>query len=111
MPASLIDSYPFVSDRYDELLEAKGKPREHWQAFANRLERFPIEELEQRAGCVRNAIEADGITYNVYADPKGAKRPWGLDLLPRLVDEDEWNALSHAVAQRATLLNAILADL
>lgn len=111
MPASLIDSYPFASNRYDELLEAKGKPREHWQAFANRLERLPIEELEQRAGFVRNAIEADGITYNVYADPKGAKRPWGLDLLPRLEDSEEWNTLSHAVAQRATLLNAILADL
>jgi len=111
MPAGLIDSYPFAPDRYDEMLAAAGHPRAHWQAFAERLERFPERELNQRAALVRNAIEADGVTYNVYADPQGTRRPWELDLLPLIVSADEWSTLSAAVAQRARLLNAILADL
>ena len=111
MPTGLIDAYPFAPDRYDEMLAAKGIPRPHWQAFAERLENFPEPVLAQRAEFVRKSIEADGVTYNVYADPQGAKRPWELDLLPLIVGTDEWEALSAAVVQRAELLDAILADL
>jgi uncharacterized circularly permuted ATP-grasp superfamily protein/uncharacterized alpha-E superfamily protein len=111
MPAGLIESYPFAADRYDELLAAAGQPRAHWQAFAERLNGFPEEALLQRADFVRGAIEADGVTYNVYTDPKGTKRPWELDMLPLIVGASEWQTLSTAVAQRARLLNAILADL
>ncbi|THF66652.1 molybdopterin oxidoreductase [Pseudothauera nasutitermitis] len=111
MPAGLIETYPFAADRYDEMLAAAGQPRAHWRAFAERLGGFPEEALLQRADFVRNAIESDGVTYNVYTDPKGTKRPWELDMLPLIVGADEWAALSDAVAQRARLLNAILADL
>lgn len=51
------------------------------------------------------------MTYNVYADPKGADRPWELDLLPHVIAADEWQQLSAGIAQRARLLNAVLADL
>ena len=111
MPAGLIDSYPFAADRYDEMLAAPGKPRAHWQAFADRLTGFPDEAMSRRADFVRGAIEADGVTYNVYTDPKGTKRPWELDMLPLIVGAGEWEQLGAAVTQRARLLNAILADL
>ncbi|THF58119.1 circularly permuted type 2 ATP-grasp protein [Pseudothauera rhizosphaerae] len=111
MPAGLIETYPFAADRYDEMLAAAGEPRAHWQAFADRLARFSDGVLAGRADFVRGAIEADGVTYNVYTDPKGTKRPWELDMLPLIVGADEWETLSAAVAQRGRLLNAILADL
>ena len=34
-----------------------------------------------------------------------------MDLVPLVIDESEWDQIERAVAQRATLLNAILADL
>lgn len=111
MPAGLIDSYPFAVDRYDEMLAAPGKPRAHWQRFADRLTALPDEAMNRREQFVRSAIEADGVTYNVYSDPKGVKRPWELDMLPLIVDADEWARLGAAVAQRARLFNAMLADL
>ena len=111
MPPGLIASYPHAADRYDEMLAAPGQPRPHWQPFAERLARFPESILGHRADFVRGAIEADGVTYNVYTDPKGTKRPWELDMLPLIVGSEEWEGLGNAVAQRARLLNAILADL
>lgn len=111
MPSGLIESYPHAVDRYDEMLAAPRQPRPHWQAFAERLSGFPEEALLHRADFVRGAIEADGVTYNVYADPKGTKRPWELDMLPLIVGAAEWQTLGAAVAQRGRLLNAILADL
>ncbi len=111
MPSGLIDAYPFSSDRYDEMLVGSGTPRPPWEAFARRLEAVSDDELAQRAGFVSDAIESDGVTYNVYADPQGMSRPWELDLLPLILGPDEWRTLSAAVVQRARLLDAMLADL
>ncbi|GHT93008.1 hypothetical protein FACS1894116_04160 [Betaproteobacteria bacterium] len=111
MPADILPNYPFNPARYDEMLAARGKPRPHWQAFVDRLERFPATELIHRAEFVQEAIEADGVSYNVYNDPQGIHRPWELDMLPLIIAEREWQTLSAAIAQRARLLNAILADL
>ncbi|MBR0565751.1 circularly permuted type 2 ATP-grasp protein [Azoarcus sp. L1K30] len=111
MPVGLTKNYPLSDNRFDEMMSASGEARPHWQSFVDRLEGFPDETLTQRAAFVRSAIESDGVSYNVYADPKGTKRPWELDMLPLIVGNDEWQMLSTAIAQRARLLNAILADL
>lgn len=111
MPAGLINNYPRSDNRFDEMLSESGTARPHWQAFAERIESFSDDVLTQRSDFVRGAIEADGVSYNVYADPKGTKRPWELDMLPLIVGNDEWQMLSSAIAQRARLMNAILADL
>lgn len=59
----------------------------------------------------RRMIVENGITYNVYADIKGRDRPWVLDPLPYLISSQEWGMIEAGVAQRARLLNAVLADL
>ncbi|MEM4988562.1 circularly permuted type 2 ATP-grasp protein [Collimonas sp. H4R21] len=107
----LLESYPAEADRYDEMLEAGGRLRPHWRTLIDQLEGLSPEILRRRAREVREAIAADGVTYNVYADPQGANRPWELDLLPQIISADEWQILSAAVVQRARLLNAVLADL
>jgi len=97
--------------RYDEMLDESGSPRPHWRAFLAHLDALPMDTMQRRCRFVNDAIASDGVTYNVYADPKGASRPWELDLLPLILPAQEWRAISAAVAQRARLLNAVLADL
>lgn len=111
MPAGLIDSYPFLPDRYDEMLADRETVRPHWKAFADRLEYLPESSLARRAHFVSDAVEADGVTYSLHTDSLGTNRPWELDMLPLILDHAEWRHLSAAVAQRARLLDAILADL
>src|SRR6478736_324835 len=111
MPEVLLTHYPRSSARYDEMIDARGRPRDHWRAFLSQLAALPNETVRQRGRFVREAIESDGVTYNVYADPKGASRPWELDILPLILPADEWQGISAAVAQRARLLNALLGDL
>lgn len=110
MHQRLLESYPASSDRYDEMLDADGSLRPHWRTLVDQLENLSPDILRRRASEVRDAIASDGVTYNVYADPKGANRPWELDLLPQIVAADEWNFLAQSVAQRARLMNAVLGD-
>ena len=106
-----LSAYPRAISRYDEMLDGGGAARAHWRPFLGQVAALPRETIRERRRFVRESIESDGVTYNVYADPKGASRPWELDLLPLILPADEWSGISAAVAQRARLLNALLGDL
>ena len=96
---------------YDEVFGSGGLPRPHWKRLAEAAARTSRSELSRRARAIRHAVEQDGVTYNIYADPRGADRPWEVDLLPLIISTEEWRFLAKAVEQRARLLNAVLADL
>jgi uncharacterized circularly permuted ATP-grasp superfamily protein/uncharacterized alpha-E superfamily protein len=111
MPERPLSQYPRAADRYDEVLDARGAPRAHWRPFLSQLSALPAETVAERGRFVRESIESDGVTYNVHADAKGASRLWELDPLPLILPAEEWRTLAAGVAQRARLLNAVLADL
>ncbi|QLC73758.1 circularly permuted type 2 ATP-grasp protein [Pseudomonas sp. LPB0260] len=110
MPDLLAD-YPLSDAAYHELVDAKGRVRPHWRRLFERLQGASPEQLAQRQALVARQIQENGVTYNVYADPEGADRPWELDLLPNLIPADEWRQIAAGVAQRAKLLDAVLADI
>ena len=99
------------TDRYDEVFDEQGRPRHHWERLAKAARSASRSALARRASRIRRAVEQDGVTYNVYGDPKGTDRPWEVDLLPFVIGKKEWQFLTTAVAQRARLLNSVLADL
>ncbi|QKJ38047.1 circularly permuted type 2 ATP-grasp protein [Pseudomonas sp. MPDS] len=107
----LLDRYPLTTGTYHELLDDSGAVRGHWRRLLDHLQRSTPAQLLQRQALLARQIQENGVTYNVYADPKGADRPWELDLLPHVIDAQEWKHLSAGIAQRARLLNAVLADL
>lgn len=111
MPRNLISSYPKKTDRFDEMLAEGGEVRAAWQPFIEQLNAATPEQMRHRTNYVRRRIQENGITYNVYADPKGADRPWELDPLPLILSAEEWREISSAITQRARLLNAVLGDL
>lgn len=110
MPRQLLEHYPQTGPRYDELLSAPWTLRPHWRALFDTLVRARPEQMQERLASVRRQIRENGVTYNVYADPRGVERPWELDVLPLVIPPDEWTQISAAIAQRAKLLNLILQD-
>src|SRR5574343_370236 len=111
MARTLLAIYPHSARRYDEMLSADGAVRPHWRQFFIHLDSVAPDEMRQRLEFVDRRILENGVTYNVYAAPDGADRPWALDPVPLIIPPEEWAEVSAAVAQRAALLNAILADL
>jgi uncharacterized circularly permuted ATP-grasp superfamily protein/uncharacterized alpha-E superfamily protein len=98
--------------RYDELNDPSGGMRGHWRPLIDRLRADESPDAVRRSlELTRRLVVENGVTYNVYADPQGADRPWALDPLPFVLPAAEWQAIEAGVAQRARLLNALLADL
>lgn len=96
---------------HDEMLGPDGQTRPHWRAFLDSFAGLTPEDLVQRWELGQNLLRDNGVTYNIHGDPEGLERPWTLDPLPLLLPAAEWDWIARAVAQRAGLLNEIMADL
>jgi len=93
------------------MVEADGSLRAHWRPFVSMMDDLGRDEIMRRWEQARRLIRENGITHNVYGDPNGLERPWNLDLIPLLIPDDQWRQIEAGLAQRARLLDRILADL
>ncbi|MCR6629835.1 MAG: circularly permuted type 2 ATP-grasp protein [Magnetospirillum sp.] len=103
--------YRPTGDFFDEMQEGSGEVRPHWRAFAQSFSALSAADLARRWEFGQTLLQENGVTYNVYGDPAGLERPWQLDPLPVILSAEEWTGIRRAVAQRATLMNAIIGDL
>lgn len=106
----LLQDYQALEDRYDEMLGGPQSPRPHWETFMRAFAGRMGGQVSESLLMTERQIREHGITYNVYADPQGADRPWEVDPLPMLVSAAEWGEIEAGIAQRADLLNRVLAD-
>lgn len=107
----LLAGYPLSERRFDETFAGPGQARPHWARLVDALVHAEPDRLRERVASVERDIRDSGLTYNIYADPRGTVRPWSLDALPLILPAQEWRFIEAAVAQRARLLDAVLADL
>lgn len=111
MARTLLSIYSHPPNRFDEMMGTDGVIRPHWRELFDHLDEASPEGMRQRIEFSERCILEDGVAYNVYGDPDGQDRPWALDPLPYVMSAEEWRYLEAGIAQRARVLNAILADL
>ena len=95
---------------FDEMLDAEGRPRPHYQELYHRLLEMPPETLYQRQQAANTAFLNQGITFTVYGEEEGTERIWPYDLLPRIITGAEWETIERGLTQRITALNLFLKD-
>jgi uncharacterized circularly permuted ATP-grasp superfamily protein/uncharacterized alpha-E superfamily protein len=82
----------------------------HWAQFFGSLGTEGFKDLDRRTDNLKRQIRDNGVTYNVYADADGPQRPWSLDLFPLIIPAADWAGIASGVAQRARLLDRVMAD-
>jgi uncharacterized circularly permuted ATP-grasp superfamily protein/uncharacterized alpha-E superfamily protein len=107
---SLVAGYRPLPGIYDEMVDAGGRVRPHWQRLIAGLGELPREELARRFAVADRALRDSGVFYRVYDEDGGGERPWPLAPLPLVVSAAEWRALARGLKQRAALLEAVLDD-
>ncbi|HTR10189.1 MAG TPA: circularly permuted type 2 ATP-grasp protein [Paraburkholderia sp.] len=105
-----LPTLPVRAEHWDEMSMPDGTLREPWRQFFGLLGKPGAAAFDSAAASVARQVRENDITYNVYAD-RGGPRPWALDVLPLIIDEHEWAQIERGVAQRARLLNEIVADI
>lgn len=96
---------------FDEAMGTPAHPRPHWNPFFASLDDLGSAELTRRWRDAQHLIRENGVTYNVYGDPRGIARPWQLDPVPLLIAPAEAAHLEAGLIQRGRLMELILTDL
>ncbi len=96
---------------WDEIHRDEQTVRPVWERYFQAMGPLTAVELSQRWEDAKRILRDNGVSYNVYADPRGADRPWQLDAIPQVMEEEEWQILSDGISQRARLLDALLEDI
>ncbi|MCA9085083.1 MAG: circularly permuted type 2 ATP-grasp protein, partial [Planctomycetaceae bacterium] len=108
---SFFRDYAPIPGVYDECCHADGTIRQEWKSVADRLDTMGLTELCQRWHQARAQIARDGVTFNPHDSEGIVSRPWLLDAIPLVIEEAAWNQLTEQLAQRAQLMQLLLADL
>ena len=94
--------------RYDEVVAPDGGLRPAWRSLASAALGLTPEDLGRVDGEITRFLADDGVTYGT---PDAGAQPWQLDPVPLVIEAAAWSRLEVGLAQRAELLNALLADL
>lgn len=97
-----------ATPRYDEVVSPDGAFRPAWKGVAAVALDLTGDELHRLHGEITRFLADDGVSY-VRSDT--GPQAWQLDPVPLIIDAPTWARLEVGLAQRAELLNAVLADL
>ncbi|MFH5925310.1 circularly permuted type 2 ATP-grasp protein [Roseomonas xinghualingensis] len=93
----------------DEMVDGSGRVRPHWRGLLGSLSSLPDGGLVERARLLDRAFEEEGSAGLLPSAGRGTARR--LDPVPLVLNSREFAGLAEGLAQRARLLEAILADL
>ncbi len=118
----MIGNYRSDAYAYDELRDAAGQPRPHWQGLLEQLSTGTGTVLDSRApdtaqqalqqACADLTQRTSAYLQATRTDTQldGSPNPWRLDALPYLLAEADWRLLESGLRQRAEILNLLLSD-
>ena len=107
---ALVSGYRPLPGVFDEMMDATGRVRAHWQPFLAKLGALGADEINRRFAGADRYLRDSGVFYRVYEDAAGIERPWPLSHIPLIIEPGEWRQLVAGLTQRAQLLEAVLAD-
>ena len=97
-------------ENYDEVLKSDMTINPNWKKLLSNFSDLGFKELTKRQEDLNWLLAENGVTYNVYNDPKGLNRPWSLNIIPFIIDQKEWNLVEKGLQQRAKLFDLVLKD-
>ncbi|MCH8506345.1 MAG: circularly permuted type 2 ATP-grasp protein [Ectothiorhodospiraceae bacterium] len=96
---------------FDELVDARHRPRAPARDLLRYLESLSSEEIRERQQAAEIAIVEMGITFTVYSEGENIDRAWPFDIIPRIIAADTWDRVDAGLRQRMQALNLFIADI
>ena len=96
---------------YDEIFKPDGTPRLPAELLVRKIESLGDGELPRRQQAAERALLNMGITFNVYGHEAGTEKVWPFDVVPRIIEANEWAYIERGLKQRIRALNAFIDDI
>jgi uncharacterized circularly permuted ATP-grasp superfamily protein len=99
-----------INNFYDEYLDNKNHPRKSFEGSFNFFDLLTANKKKLLSEVRDSIIRSMGITFRVYDNNELVDREWPLDLIPRIIKENEWNKVKEGLAQRIKAINLFIHD-
>ncbi|GGZ38501.1 hypothetical protein GCM10007049_34560 [Echinicola pacifica] len=96
---------------FDEMFLEDGTCRPHYQQFEKLLQKAHPKKLKQVQFSANKTQLAMGMTFNVYHNEEGLEKILHLDIIPRIIPNQEWLELEAGLKQRINAINKFLQDI
>lgn len=96
---------------FDEMRGLGNDIRNAYKEYNSWLDGVASEKLIEKHQQADLMFRRLGITFSVYGSEEGVERLIPFDIIPRILDAEEWRTVSTGVCQRVRALNAFLDDI
>ncbi len=103
----IYNQYPHM---FDEMYSKKGSIRKVYQRFSKLLKKLTIEDLNNMNEFSKDFFMNQGVTFTVYSDDQGVEKIFPFDIIPRIIENDEWKLIEKGLKQRLKALNLFIKD-
>jgi uncharacterized circularly permuted ATP-grasp superfamily protein len=100
-----------IGEAFDEMHGLRDGVRNAYRMYQEWLDTMPHERLLEKHQQADLIFRRLGITFSVYGSEEGVERLIPFDVIPRILDADEWRTVSTGVCQRVRAINAFLDDI
>jgi uncharacterized circularly permuted ATP-grasp superfamily protein len=101
----LFGAYDARGPAYDEMY-AGNEPRAPYTRLIDAMAGLSQEELSARVESVQSGYLDQGVTFDIG----GEERAFPIDIVPRVIEQEQWVDVDHGVQQRVRALELFLAD-
>lgn len=100
-----------TDDFFDEYFDNNNIPRSGPSIVIKRIESLSDGELLKRQKAAEAALFNMGVTFTVYEKEAGLERIFPFDIIPRIVEQQEWVQIENGLKQRIEALNLFIDDI
>jgi uncharacterized circularly permuted ATP-grasp superfamily protein len=103
------DTKPF----FDEMFTDEDHIRPHYEQVYNVISKWKDKQAAAKQSAMKRRMIEEGITFTVYKEGQDQplERTIPFDLIPRVIDAEEWKELRAGIAQRIKALNRFVHDI
>jgi uncharacterized circularly permuted ATP-grasp superfamily protein/uncharacterized alpha-E superfamily protein len=105
-----LPAYP-AAGSHDLAVDAAGDLRPGWERVLPALAALGPDELARRQRAADRLMRSEGAGVVLHEDGDHTLAPWGIDVVPLVIDGDAWAEIARGLVERAQVLAAVLADL
>ncbi|MEN0004074.1 MAG: circularly permuted type 2 ATP-grasp protein [Bacteroidota bacterium] len=109
MPA-LLKNYQAHPSAFDEILRDRQSSYSYYQNFIELLSDLKLEEFKGLNENAKLSFLNQGITYALYNKEESIEQIFPFDLIPRIINPEEWQTIQRGVIQRNIALNHFIHD-
>ena len=96
---------------FDEYFDENNNPRNGSSIVIKRIESLSDGELVKRQKAAEAALFNMGVTFTVYKKEAGTERIFPFDIIPRILEQHEWEHIENGLKQRIGALNKFIDDI